>query len=510
MQVERRVAVFRGSNVYPSRSPFDPACAYPEYPFGAHALSAENPVYEGVRQVLFLSGLDRDDFDTPRWNPFGDLVRQGGTVLIKPSWVRHYHLRGQDLYSVITHPAVLRALVDYAYRAVGPLGRIWVMDAPLFDTDFSVLSEVCQLGPLQKTLETRGVPVQMADLRSLIVRVDQGVIVQRLQRDCWESEGVEFDLGAESELAELGPSLEHVFGSDYDRRVTASLHARDPEGKQRHCYRISRRALEADLVISVPKLKTHKKTGVTLNVKNMIGINTDKNYIPHYRVGSPSCGGDEFPDDPRWTKRCRRWLTRRAIDLFLGRWGRPGARMAHTFMASWLGWHRARLEAKASAKLDPIDIFYRTVQGDICRTGNWWGNDTCWRCALDINKILLYGTTDGQLSSRPVRRYFSVVDGIVGGEGDGPLWPTPRPEGVLLAGFDPLSVDRVAIQIMGFDPDRIRDQKRGNELTRYVLTDPSAPIMVHSNWPAWHGGIKPGSELGFASHFAWSEYLESA
>jgi uncharacterized protein (DUF362 family) len=510
MEAERRVAVFRGAGAYPQHSPFDPADAFPEYPFGAEALGESNGVYEAVRQLLFMAGLDQSRFNTPAWNPLGEMVHQGGRVLIKPNWVRHYHLAGQDIFSIITHPAVLRALVDFAYLAVGPTGQIWVMDAPQFDTDFAVLSEVCQLEALQKTLRARGVPIRIGDLRSLIVRVDHGVVVERIQRRVWESEGVEFNLGEESELAALGPSLRNVFGSDYDRRVTASFHAATAGGKHRHCYRVSRRALEADLVISVPKLKTHKKTGVTLNVKNMIGINTDKNYIPHYRVGSPSQGGDEFPDDPRWSKQCRRWLTRQSIDLFLGRFGSLGAGLVHAFMKCWMQQHRARCEAKTGRKLDPVDVFYRTVQGDTRRTGNWWGNDTCWRCALDMNKILLYGTPDGHLSAQPVRRYFSVVDGIVGGDGDGPMAPRPRPEGVLLAGFDPLSVDRVATQIMGFDPERIRDQKRGQELARYPLTDPSRPIRVHSNWPRWQGAIAPGSALDFVPHFAWSQYLQSA
>src|SRR5262249_1927378 len=136
MKMERSVAAFRGNVRYPRNAPFDPACAFPEYPFGTHAVSKENGVYEAVRQLLMLCRLDLRHFDTPSWNPLGDLVQPGGTVLIKPNWVRHYHLLGEDVFSVITHPAVLRALIDYAYLAVGPGGQIWVMDAPQFDTNF--------------------------------------------------------------------------------------------------------------------------------------------------------------------------------------------------------------------------------------------------------------------------------------------------------------------------------------------------------------------------------------
>jgi hypothetical protein len=409
MRLENKVVAYRNPELcYPGAAPFDPPHSYPEYPFSSDAVCTANLVYSTVREVLYRADLDSSHFDTSAWNPLGDLVHKGGTVLIKPNWVRHYHVRSDNLFSVITHPAVLRPLIDYAFKAVGPSGRIWLMDAPQYDTDYAVLKKSCQLDILEKTLQGRGVPLMVADLRSLIVQIDRGVVVQRVYRDTWASEGVEFDLGSESALSELGASLPRIFGSDYDRRITCSLHG-VVDGTQHHCYRISKRVLEADLVISVPKLKTHKKTGVTLNVKNMIGINTDKNYIPHYRVGSPSQGGDEFPDTTNYLLRLRRSLIRQAIDLFLGRLGQRGERVVHAFMSAWLALHEHRLEKTSGHKLEPVDVFYRTVQGDVYRTGNWWGNDTCWRAALDINKILLYGTADGSFSNRPVRRYFTTL-----------------------------------------------------------------------------------------------------
>jgi len=510
MGFERTVVVYKDSTLrYPRHSPFDPQHLYPEYLFGQNALCTGNRVYGAVREVLYRAGLDKARFDTSGWNPLGDLVREGGTVLIKPNWVRHYHLRGNDVFSIITHSAVVRPLIDYAFKAVGSFGKIYLMDAPQFDTDYHMLKDICQLEHLQRTLQSRGVPLTIADLRSLIVRVDKGVVVERLKQDTWASAGIEFDLGDESELAELGSSLENIFGSDYDRRITCSFHTAY-NGKQRHCYRIERRVLEADLVISVPKLKTHKKTGVTLNIKNMIGINTDKNYIPHYRVGSPSRGGDEFPDSRSITRRFRRFLIRNAIDLILGRSGRGGERVAHAFMSAWLTLNKDRVEKESGHKLEPVDIFFRTAQGEVSRTGNWWGNDTCWRAALDINKILFYGTNNGNLANQQVRRYFSVIDGIVGGDEDGPMAPSPRPEGILVSGFDPISVDVVATRIMGFNEYLIRDLCRGTELTRYPLTDAALPIMIESNCSQWRGCIQPGSDVGFRPHFGWVEYIGNA
>jgi uncharacterized protein (DUF362 family)/ferredoxin len=45
---------------------------------------------------------------------------------------------------------------------------------------------------------------------------------------------------------------------------------------------------------------------------------------------------------------------------------------------------------------------------------------------------------------------LSVVDAVVGMEGDGPTWGRPRPVGYLLAGVNPLAVDWVMGRMMGF------------------------------------------------------------
>jgi uncharacterized protein (DUF362 family) len=50
-----------------------------------------------------------------------------------------------------------------------------------------------------------------------------------------------------------------------------------------------------------------------------------------------------------------------------------------------------------------------------------------------------------------VRRVLSVIDGIVAGEGDGPLAPRDRPLGVILAALDPVALDLAVIRLMGFD-----------------------------------------------------------
>lgn len=57
--------------------------------------------------------------------------------------------------------------------------------------------------------------------------------------------------------------------------------------------------------------------------------------------------------------------------------------------------------------------------------------------------------------SLPTPKRFALVDGIVGSQGDGPLFGTPVPSGTLIGGEDFLAVDATAARVMGFEPSRI-------------------------------------------------------
>jgi hypothetical protein len=87
--------------------------------------------------------------------------------------------------------------------------------------------------------------------------------------------------------------------------------------------------------------------------------------------------------------------------------------------------------------------------------GSWEGNNTLFRTILDLNRILFFASREGALRGEPQRRYLTIVDGIVAGEGEGPLGATPVRAGLLIGGFDPGVVDAVASRGMGFDPARI-------------------------------------------------------
>jgi len=61
-------------------------------------------------------------------------------------------------------------------------------------------------------------------------------------------------------------------------------------------------------------------------------------------------------------------------------------------------------------------------------------------------------------------KYWCVIDGIIGGENNGPLSPNSKLSGVLIAGENPLSVDLVATRLMGFDYQKIKIFKILNSL----------------------------------------------
>ena len=54
-----------------------------------------------------------------------------------------------------------------------------------------------------------------------------------------------------------------------------------------------------------------------------------------------------------------------------------------------------------------------------------------------------------------VRPHLSIVDGIVGMEGDGPIMGTPRAVGVIAMGTDLVAVDATCARLIGLDPARI-------------------------------------------------------
>lgn len=70
-----------------------------------------------------------------------------------------------------------------------------------------------------------------------------------------------------------------------------------------------------------------------------------------------------------------------------------------------------------------------------------------------------------------VRPQLSIVDGIVGMEGDGPIMGTPKHVGVIAMGTDPVAVDATCSRLIGFDPARIDYLSKASEFLGNINED---------------------------------------
>ncbi len=471
---------------YPRSSPYHPSMLYPEYRFGGNQISEENNgVYEALRCLFFKLNMDIENYDRAGWNPFKELIRPGNKVVIKPNFVLDRHPGGGTVDAVITHPSLIRAVVDYVYIALGGQGEIIIGDAPQADANFDNLLNHTGLEEIAALYrDEKGFDISIMDFRQLKFVYKNDILTgeSRIKLDGDPLGYTVFDLGSDSEFEGL-KSFDKLYGADYDRDETRSHH-----GKGKHEYCIANTILTADVVISIPKMKTHRKGGVTLNLKNMVGINGNKNYLPHFNIGTPEDGGDEYPQLESQQKRAL-YTQRILIDRLLAR---PNRIKERAYKLA-LGMYRL---------LRPV--FFRKVNSKgIHSGGSWYGNDTVWRMILDLNKILIYGSAGGSMMEVPQRKLFSIVDAIIAGEGDGPLAPDAKVCGLVAAGTNFLLLDLLLVGIMGFDADKIPQYRYSQQMEKYKLTEVNnfeAKLCSNAN--------VHGINLSFKAPPGWAGHME--
>jgi uncharacterized protein (DUF362 family) len=437
-----------------------PGIAYAEAP----PFEPENPVYEAVESLFRSLGLDRGRGGAPEWNPLGDVISPGDRVIVKPNFVSSKNLNekiaGERLEASSTHGSLLRPILDYALKAAGARGKVTVVDTPVEGCELEKVIRPLGVTALLDHMRARHSNLSFVDMRYFrvapVMALDDvrrfgrsfnlGLLVRtRLPGDPLGYRTV--DVGERSFLDGRRATKAQLCFHRSHRHTPAPHHTRG-----RHEYGIPNTVLDADVVINVPKMKTHKKTGVTLSLKSVIGLSSEKYWLPHFTGGDPSVGGDEYDRPPRLGERVENRLSRLPL---------PGD---HSLIA------RAPRVGRPPKIID----------------GSWEGNDTLWRTILDLNLILFYATREGRLATEPQRRYLTIVDGIVGGEGEGPLGATPVPSGLLVGGFDPALVDHEAVRCMGLSPDRIPQITRAIEariLPTTELGPRSGAPMVDGSYP---------------------------
>lgn len=421
---------------------FDMRVAGVRLPTGTYPGAADShaPISSALDRIGGLLGWATA---AARDGAFGAVIPDGAKVVVKPNWVQHYNQGPWGLEPLLTHASVIRAVIEQVLRT-RPASVI-LGDAPIQGCDFTRLladtgighwaAELCAADPrFAGVRDFRRTTCAFENWRRRVredrVPLDQFVL---------------FDLADDSLLEPVTTSRDAFRVTQYDPAKMARTH-----GAGRHQYLIARDIIDADVIVNLPKLKTHKKAGVTCALKNLIGINGNKEYLPHHRVGGADSGGDCYPGASR---------VKRVLEFAYDRLNTAGS------------------EASARQWAAAVRVLHRVavMQGDRFGVeGSWSGNDTIWRTCLDLNRILLYGRPDGSMADVPQRRVLNIVDAIVVGHGDGPLAPQPAPMGILLAGSNSAAVDRIGAQLLGYQTDLIPIVRRAFDEFRWPLVRSAA------------------------------------
>ena len=414
-------------------------------------------------------------------------------IVIKPNWVLHQASERSPIAALVTDARVIAAAVRAAARIFPRATQITVGDCPLQRADWQLLCEQSGLTPLIESLRRGDPRIEFRDLRRDAYTYTGGRLVHIADGSNGDPLGYcEVELGSNSHLEDISDRADRFAIHDHDRAITRAKHRRGD-----HRYLVARTFLDADLIINLPKWKTHSKSGLTGALKNLVGINGDKAYLPHFSRGAPKWGGDEYWNAGRWVF----WVQNTGRDWLRSRlW--PGYRLAQPF---WAAFKAARSAMHGRHPTTHADFY---VGG-----GAWYGNQTIWRMIYDLNMVMQHTDGTGRLHAQPQRHYFCIVDGLVAGEGDGPLFAAPKPVDWLICGEDPFAIDACLAWCMGFDPARLpilanRDHYRGAGWGKFSIADvvvsidgrPRALPAVEERHdfqppPGWIGHVERSREL---------------
>lgn len=361
-----------------------------------------------------------------------------GKILIKPNWVKHQENEHFPISALVTSSQVIDAAIRACIEKYSSVTEIIVGDVPLQSCDWDALKKQSGIDLLiEKYDRYRRPQIRFLDLRKECANVRSGGLERSTSGSFGDPKGYrEIQLDSSSFLDPISDARHRFRVSDYRPEQTTSSHRRGF-----HRYLISGSALDCELFVNLPKMKTHQKTGITGALKNLVGINGEKAYLVHYRKGKTSIGGDEFPPETPWPVVLQTKL--RASIL---------GKSPFAFASFRYGWVLLRrlygIEVEGTAE-NLGKRFY-------CAAGSWYGNDSIWRMVYDLNRIVRYAPRNGsRLSDQPQREYIAIMDGIVAGEGNGPLQPLPVELNTLLVSNDAFLMDCTAARLMGFDAARI-------------------------------------------------------
>jgi uncharacterized protein (DUF362 family) len=398
---------------------------------------------------LFSENLFKNDF------------LQNKTVLLKPNWVTH-SLTATDDICLRTNNEFLLTTLNLILEQKP--SQVILGDAPIQSCRWNEVIRNDFYESIKQISQRFNIPVLIKDFRRVTFNPDYNN--PQKERNPL-TDYLIFDIGKNSLLEPISNNNRAFRVTCYDPKRLAEAHY---PGTHKYC--ITKLLFEADVLISIPKIKTHQKTGITGAIKNIVGLNGDKDFLPHHRVGGTGHGGDCYPGKN---------IFRRAAEYL-----EDYANMNQGNFQYWLGHKTGNLLWKLSLPKPVHQI-----------AAGWYGNDTCWRMVLDLNTIAVYGKANGTISQEPQREIFSLCDGIIGGQGDGPLRPDPLPLGIISFSNDSLINDMCMAILMGFDFEKIAllkwaaeisDLKKANiqfsnkRINMHDLKEHSVPAIPPPGW----------------------------
>lgn len=440
---------------------FRPSENYPELEDGSF-LSKDNGIYKAVREAFHMMEMDPGNYSTAEWNPLGDLIKPGQSVLIKPNLVMDYNQSGGGTDCLITNPQVVAPVIDYVIKALKGQGQIVIGDAPMQECIFSkLLTESGYMDLLDYYKKHTDIKIKMVDFRGLVTKIKgggrKGVRQQTVRPN---AAGMVINLGEESAFYRYDQKhLENMRITNYaPDRLKSHHHGRI------HEYYVSQYVLDADVVINMPKPKTHRKAGYTAAMKNMVGINVRKEYLPHHTMGAQKDGGDEY-----LYRSCLRRLDARLYDV------KNTCEGKEQFFRAKLLWYLA----------GGMKVLCNKIYKDDGE-GSWYGNETISKTIVDLNKILNYVNRQGVLCGQKQREVLHIGDMIISGEKEGPVAPSPKTVGAVVISSNAYAFDYTVGTMMGAKVKElpfIKDTKSGKE--KHSLL-PKGNIKVLSNRPSIH------------------------
>lgn len=359
-----------------------------------------------VVDLLLDKNLSRDDIRNKR-------------VLIKPNWVKE-SIAPYDPICLRTHENLLLCVVRNIVKMMPT--KILVADAPIQECNWDKMLSNELISELGQISQSHKIPIEVKDLR----RVKTDFSKNESQRDCSNIENyLIFDLGSKSNLEPITSSKKSFRVTNYDPDKMAAVHK-----KGVHKYCIAKEVFDYDFIITIPKIKTHRMAGLTCSLKILVGINGDKEYLPHHRIGAKSVGGDCYK-------------------------GFNPLRSFAEYLADAANRHIGRKAYPILRKMASLSWLLSIPGKKRFMNAGWYGNDTIWRTVLDLNHVAIYGRKDGTISDLPQRKLITICDGIICGQGDGPLHPKPLPLGIISISNNPYFMDIVAGRLLGLDVEKI-------------------------------------------------------